>query len=173
VRSTTAALARCGLPLACAAACASLAGCTAAPAPTPSATASASSGAPVAADPFSLRVGDCIDDEFANGEVMQVPLVDCAEPHTAEAYFSERMPDGDYPGLDTVKSTAVETCLAAFEPFAGIDYDDSQHLDFAWYYPTEGSWSTGDREVLCLMMQIDPATGETVPTTGSLRDFGQ
>jgi hypothetical protein len=171
VRSITA-LARCAVPLACAAVCASLAGCTGVP-PTRSATPSASPGVPVAADPFSLRVGDCIDDDLGNGEVMQVPLVDCTEPHTAEAYHSERLPDGDYPGLEAVKATAVETCLAGFERFAGIDYDDSQHLDFAWYYPTEGSWSTGDRDVLCLMMQIDPATGETVPTTGTLRGFAQ
>jgi Septum formation len=169
VRGTTA-LARPAAALAGAAVCASLAGCTAVPAPAPSATPTASPGA---VDPFSLEVGDCIDDDFGKGEVMRVPLVDCAEPHTSEAYSSERLPDGDYPGLEAVKATAVEVCLDSFERFAGIDYDDSQRLDFGWYHPTEGSWSTGDREVLCLMMQIDPETGQTVPTTGTLRGFAQ
>ena len=170
---STPALARCAVPLAGAALCASLVGCTAVAAPAPSPTPTASPGAPVPTDPFSLRVGDCIDDDFGTGEVMKVPVVDCDRPHTAEAYHSERLPDGDYPGADAVESTAVEACLDSFEPFAGIDYDDSQRLDFAWYHPTEGSWATGDREVLCLLMQIDPATGETVPTTGTLRDFAR
>jgi Septum formation len=161
------------LPVAGAAVCLGVAGCTAPLAPGPSATPTASPGAPVAADPFSLRVGDCIDDDVATGEVVEVPVVDCDQEHTAEAYFSEQLPGTEYPGLDEVKKAAVETCLDQFEPFAGIDYDDSQRLDFAWYYPTEGSWSTGDREVLCLIMQIDPETGRTLRTTGSLRDFAQ
>jgi hypothetical protein len=142
-----------------------LAGCVPAPAPTPSGTPSASSG-PV--DPFSVVVGDCIEDELAEGDVMGVPVVDCEQPHLAEAYHAEELPDGDYPGLESVKSTAVDVCLAHFEEFAGISYDASQRLDFAWYYPTEGSWSNGDHEILCLMLQIDPATGNPVQTTGTL-----
>jgi hypothetical protein len=153
--------------------CAAVTGCTAVSAPEPTPSPPASPGAPVATDPFSLRVGDCIGDDLSDGEVLQVPVVDCDEPHTAEAYSSKRLPDGAYPGLEAVKQTAVEMCLDRFEAFAGIDYDDSQRLDFAWYYPTEGSWSTGDREVLCLLMQIDPETGQTVPTTGTLRGFAQ
>ena len=170
---STPAFARCAALFAGSAVCASLAGCSSIPTPQPTPTPTAAPGAAVPTDPFSLEVGDCIDDDFGDGEVMKVPLVDCDEPHTAEAYHSERLPDGAYPGVESVKSTAVETCLDSFESFAGIDYDDSQHLDFAWYYPTEGSWSTGDREVLCLLMQIDPETGQTVPTTGTLRDFAQ
>src|SRR3712207_7285342 len=45
---------------------------------------------------------------FRSGDVLEVPLVDCDEPHTAEAYTSERLPDGPYPGLDAVKETAVD-----------------------------------------------------------------
>jgi hypothetical protein len=156
-------------PAACAALCMSLAACTPTGDPAPSPPPSASA----AADPFSLRVGDCIPEDIAAGEVLQVPIVDCGEEHAAEAYSSKRLPDGDYPGLDAVKTLAVETCLDRFEAFAGIAFDDSQHLDFGWYYPTEGSWSTGDREVLCLIMRIDPATGQTVPTTGTLRDYAR
>ncbi|MFC0681106.1 septum formation family protein [Lysobacter korlensis] len=163
---------RCAVPVAGAAVCLSLAGCTPPVASAPSPTPTESPGAPVPADPFSLRVGDCIDDDLA-GEVLQVPVVDCELEHTAEAYHSERLPDGEYPGLEEVKHTAVDVCLDRFEPFAGIDYDESQHLDFAWYYPTEGSWSTGDREVLCLIMRMDPSTGQTVPTRGTLRGFAQ
>ena len=161
------------LPLAGAAVCISLAGCTPFAGPNSSPTPTASPGAPVAADPFSLRVGDCIDDDLVAGEALEVPVVDCGQEHSAEAYHSERLPDGDYPGLELVKEQAVEICLAEFERFAGIDYDASQRLDVAWYYPTEGSWSTGDREVLCLIMQVDPETGSTVPTRDSLRDFAQ
>ncbi len=171
LRST--ALSRCAVPVAGAAVCISLAGCTPPDASNTSSTPTGSPGAAVGTDPFELRVGDCIDDDVAAGEVLQVPVVDCDSEHTAEAYHSERLPDGDYPGPESVKSTAVETCLGSFEEFAGIDYDDSQRLDFAWYSPTEGSWSRGDREVLCLIMQVDPETGQTVPTRGTLRGFAQ
>ncbi len=153
--------------------CISLAGCTQLTTPPPSPTPTDSPGGPVAADPFSLRVGDCIDDDLAAGEVLEVPVVDCDQEHAAEAYHSERLPEGDYPGLDWVKEKAVEICLERFEPFAGIDYDASRRLDVAWYYPTDGSWSEGDREVLCLIMQVDPETGSTVPTQGTLREFAQ
>jgi hypothetical protein len=153
--------------------CLVLAGCGSLEPAAPSATPTASPGAPRTVDPFSLQVGDCIDDDVDAGEVLQVPVVDCDETHTAEAYHSERLPDGEYPGVEKVRTDAVDVCLDRFEEFAGIDYDLSSRLDFAWYYPTEGSWSTGDREILCLIMQIDPATGETVPTSGTLRGFAE
>ena len=79
----------------------------------------------------------------------------------SEAYSSIQVPDGDYPGEDAILAQAEQDCLAAFNTFAGINYDQST-LSFSYYYPTAGSWDNGDREILCLIYEFD------VKTTGSL-----
>ena len=112
-------------------------------------------------DVFSIKVGDCLNDGGVDGEVSEVPTVDCAEPHDSEAYKSIIMEDGDYPGEDAVLSQADTDCNAAFTDFVGVTYDESV-LTFAYYYPTEASWEQGDREILCLIYD------EAGKTTGSL-----
>lgn len=113
-------------------------------------------------DVFTIKVGDCLNDGGATGEVSEVPKIDCAEPHDSEAYASIMMADGDFPGDTAVDDQAVSDCTSQFNSFVGINYDDST-LDFAYYYPTEASWAQGDREILCLI--VDPA-GQV---TGSLK----
>jgi hypothetical protein len=112
-------------------------------------------------DVFTISVGDCLNDSGLDDQVSEVPVVDCDQPHDSEAYASVTLPDGDFPGNESVQAQAVTQCTSEFAPFIGIDYDQSD-LDFAYYYPTSDSWDQGDREVLCLVM--DPA-GQT---TGSL-----
>ncbi|HOB56030.1 MAG TPA: septum formation family protein [Rhodoglobus sp.] len=111
-------------------------------------------------DAFAIGVGDCLNDGGVEGEVSSVVVIDCAQPHDSEAYSSIQVPDGDYPGEDAILAQAEQDCLAAFNTFAGINYDQST-LSFSYYYPTEGSWGNGDREILCLI--LDPA-GKTVGT---------
>ena len=111
-------------------------------------------------DAFAIGVGDCLNDGGVEGEVSSVVVIDCAQPHDSEAYSSIQVPDGDYPGEDANLAQAEQDCLAAFNTFAGINYDQST-LSFSYYYPTEGSWGNGDREILCLI--LDPA-GKTVGT---------
>jgi hypothetical protein len=105
-------------------------------------------------DVFTIEVGDCLNDGGVDGEVSTVPTIDCAEPHDSEAYASIILPDGDYPGTDPVLEQADAECLAAFPTYVGIAYEEST-LGFAYYYPTEQSWASGDREILCLL--YDPA----------------
>ncbi len=112
-------------------------------------------------DVFTIKVGDCLNDGDAGGEVSTVPTVDCAEPHDSEAYASIIMDDGDFPGTEAVDDQAVSGCTAEFAPFVGLDYESSAY-DFSYYYPTEESWASGDREILCLIVDPD---GQT---TGSL-----
>lgn len=116
------------------------------------------------ADVFTLRVGDCLNTgESEAEEVSSVPVVPCSEPHTDEIFFSFDITEETFPGADEVVRLADEGCLAEFEGFVGMAYADSV-LDYWAMYPTDGSWKSGDREVLCMVW--DPA-GDTV---GSLRD---
>lgn len=111
-------------------------------------------------DVFTVKVGFCLNDGDATGEVSEVNVIDCASPHDSEAYKSVIMADGDFPGETAVDDQAVSECTSAFSGFVGIDYETST-LDFSYYYPTEDSWGSGDREILCLV--VDP-NGKTTGT---------
>lgn len=114
-------------------------------------------------DAFAIAVGDCLNDGGIEGEVSTVVVIDCAQPHDSEAYSSIQVADGDYPGEQAILDQAEKDCLADFNTFAGINYDQST-LSFSYYYPTQGSWENGDREILCLI--LDPAG----KTTGTLEN---
>jgi hypothetical protein len=115
---------------------------------------------------FAIKVGDCINDADVSGEVETVPIVPCTEPHDSEAYASIIMDDGDFPGPDAVDTAAQDGCLGAYEGYVGTAYDSSK-FEISYYYPTEATWATGDREILCTL--YDPA-GQS---TGSAKGSGQ
>ncbi|MBH0055109.1 MULTISPECIES: septum formation family protein [unclassified Salinibacterium] len=111
-------------------------------------------GAGTTQDIFSLVIGDCEVGNQDGGEVSSTKTIDCAEPHDAEVYAASYMADGDFPGDSAIEDQATADCYAEFGTFIGAEYEDSVY-DFSWYYPTEGSWSEGDREILCLV--YDPS----------------
>ncbi|MGV8852075.1 MAG: septum formation family protein [Rhodoglobus sp.] len=113
-------------------------------------------------DVFSLEVGDCEAAAPAEGEVSDTKTIDCSEPHQGEIYASSIVADGDFPGETAIGEQAEADCYTEFESFVGINWDDSIY-NFSWYYPTEASWSDGDREILCIAYHDG---GE--PITGSL-----
>lgn len=112
-------------------------------------------------DVFTLQVGDCLNDAEATEQVETVPTTPCAEPHDSEVYASIIMPDEAYPGEEAIFALADEDCLTEFETFVGGEWSTSPY-DFSYYFPTEGSWAEGDREILCVA--YDPEG----PVTGSL-----
>ncbi|PJJ72796.1 putative regulator of septum formation [Diaminobutyricimonas aerilata] len=121
------------------------------------------------ADVFAIMVGDCLNDgEQTDTEVMTLPIVPCDEEHDSEAFHSEDLPDGEYPGQEAVAASAEEICAAQFPAFAGIAFEEST-LNFGYYSPTQESWEQrDDREILCTIYALDPETGEPVRTTGTL-----
>ena len=111
---------------------------------------------------FSLTLGDCVA-ETALGEVAEIKVVPCSEPHGGEVYYEHTMPEGDYPGDAVIQDVAQDECLRSFETFVDIDWDDST-LDISWFYPNETSWTRmRDRLIQCIV--TDPAG----PVTGSLQ----
>lgn len=138
--------------------CSALGGGGGAPTPTPT-------GVPEV-DVVDLAVGDCLDTHGRPGVTAAVPVVDCSVEHDSEAYASIALDDGEFPGDDSVKSSAQAGCTEAFTAFAGIDYESST-LDYAYYFPTRGSWATGDRRILCLI--LDPEQRVTGTLEGATR----
>jgi len=113
-----------------------------------------------------LAVGDCIASEDQRPTTPTVPVVDCSLEHDNEAYASITVPGDQFPGPDAITAQAQTACSEAFAEFAGIAYDASA-LDYAYYFPTEGSWAAGDRRILCLI--VDPG----VRVTGTLEGAGR
>ena len=114
------------------------------------------------ADVLLLQAGDCLNVKPGSGTVTSVGVVPCDHGHLSEIYATFDHPDADaYPGSDELTADAGAACLAEFEGFAGIDYDESQ-LEVWPLSPSEEGWAEGDRTSYCLI--TNPGQG----TTGSL-----
>lgn len=115
------------------------------------------------ADVFSLTIGDCFNDQNAD-EVETVKAIPCADAHDYEAYFAfDVSEDGAFPGDEALAQIAGERCVTEFATFVGKSYEEST-LDFNYLSPSEGSWDSGDREILCLVMGPDQTTGSLAGT---------
>lgn len=117
-------------------------------------------------DVFTLQVGDCLNDATAAETVETIPTVPCDEPHDSEIYASYIIEGDVFPGTDAVIAEADAACLEAFPGFVGLPYSDSIYY-YSYYFPTEGSWANGDREVLCTIYD------EAGQVTGSLENIGR
>ena len=117
---------------------------------------------------FSLEVGQCFNDPDETGEISDVAIVDCAEPHNNEVFHLFDIAGDDFPGNAAVVDIAREGCVEAFDAFVGTPYLDSEFEVFP-IYPTEDSWNRGDdREVVCAL--FDLTTNES---TGTARNSGR
>ncbi|MGF1599572.1 MAG: septum formation family protein [Acidimicrobiales bacterium] len=110
-----------------------------------------------------LRVGDCFNG--SEGEaVTTVDVVPCGDEHEFELYHRFDLPDGDYPGSEALEDRWLQGCLAEFEAFVGVSFDESM-LDISGIIPTERTWTElDDREVLCSVTPLDDS-----PLVGSVR----
>lgn len=136
-----------------------LAGCAA---PVPDASRGPDSTGAIDGDVFQLGVGDCLDDRDVADEVTTVPVVPCSGPHDSEVFARTEAADGPFPGMEALETQLAEFCQGAvFEEFVGIPYAESRYVT-GGYFPTAGSWASGDRELLCTVYDDD------APTTGSL-----
>ncbi len=116
-----------------------------------------------AGEVLSLEVGTCFDDPPSYEEVTDVPQVECVEPHDNEVIGLRQLSGSGYPGDDAVAELADNMCVSVFEEYVGTSYIDSAY-EFGWLVPTSGSWSAGDREVICFA--YDPTFAKI---TGSIR----
>ena len=114
---------------------------------------------------LGLEVGACLNDvEQPIGQDMtNVPLVACDEPHESEVFAEILLEEGPFPGIDAITEEASRGCLEEFSRFVGVNYQDST-LSFHYYYPTETSWSIGDRSIFCVGFEPGALT------TGTLAD---
>lgn len=117
---------------------------------------------------MEVGVGDCFDEAemktaLGSGEVSEIPLIDCAEPHDAEVFYVEDLPEGDYPGDSSVQASMEEICTgSAFEEFIGVDYMESA-IYVGGLSPTVDTWDNiDDREILCYVTSDSGAITESL-----------
>jgi hypothetical protein len=111
-----------------------------------------------------LAAGSCFDDPPSYEEVTDVPQIDCVGPHDNEVLGLRELSGSGFPGDEAVAELADDMCLSVFEEYVGTSYPESQYV-FGWLVPTSGSWSRGDREVICFA--YDPSFAKI---TGSIKD---
>jgi hypothetical protein len=112
------------------------------------------SGRVIAAGPwsvFDLRVGDCIGDaSVLSGDVSEVPLVPCDEPHTMAVVAVVDHPDTAFPGVAEVAAFADRSCSEELESVLGAAFASAT---FSYLLPTEAGWVAGDRSVVCVLVR--------------------
>ena len=103
---------------------------------------------------FTLPVGACFDDS-AEEQVSSVPEVDCSEPHDNEVFAVFDYTDSDtFPGSSAMNEAAQNLCIAQFENYVGLSYEESSFGVFP-ITPTQESWDGGDREIICALYNPD------------------
>ena len=78
--------------------------------------------------------------------------------------YIEELPDGDYPANATTLGETL--CPDNFEAYVGTPYLESS-LFVTQLYPTQTTWDSGDRQIVCLIVEENGGQ-----LTGSAKDSG-
>lgn len=140
-----------------------LVGCSRLPAPEAKRNEAGAIEKEAQADAFSVKLGDCLNDP-GDGNITSVRVVPCSEPHELEVFHEFNLEGKRYPVSDeALEEQILATCDPVFEAFVGRPYEDSD-LDYTTMEPSKGSWSEGDRSVVCMI-----GTADYSKVTGSLK----
>ena len=120
-----------------------------------------------------LYLGMCITDPYVGAEtnddgsytVGNYEEIDCNQTHYGEIYAI------GYSSLTAFDSAALineieDYCYTTFEPYVGIDYMESE-LYYDYWYPSQETWDSGDRVLVCLVTTLDGVVNE--PLAGANR----
>lgn len=119
---------------------------------------------------LELRSGDCLTPApELTGEVAELPVVPCDEPHTQEVFGVVPHPEDSYPGAAAVAAWADGACLTELEDTLDLTLDDGVFVSYL--LPTFDGWNTDDdREVICVLVfpGQDGVTGSFVAGTADI-----
>lgn len=113
---------------------------------------------------FSMKVGQCV--QLPTGDnITDLETTDCSALHDAEVFHLTQVTEDERPSDSELEDMGGDACLAAFEGYVGIPYEESE-LDYTILYPSPGSWEQGDREIICFIISGD---GTDVQLSGSMK----
>jgi len=111
-----------------------------------------------------MKVGQCV--QLPTGDnITDLETTDCSALHDAEVFHLTQVTEDERPSDSELEDMGGDACLAAFEGYVGIPYEESE-LDYTILYPSPGSWEEGDREIICFIISGD---GTDTQLSGSMR----
>ncbi len=127
------------------------------------------SGCGLLGQSVSAEIGECMDyaaleeqmNGAAEGEITELPTLECSTAHNAEVVHTFEVPEGDWPGMSAIDDAISANCLPAFESYVGEPFAEAENFDMFLLTPTEQSWGQGDREVICIAYTLDGSTTTT------------
>lgn len=90
-----------------------------------------------------------------------VTVVDCAEPHAAEAVTSFTFTGDAWPGDASAAETVLAYCASQLAPAGPLAAAAEGRSWVAWV-PSEGTWRHGDRTGLCIVTAESPWSGSAL-----------
>lgn len=110
-----------------------------------------------------LIVGSCFDstvrpDGTGGGDVVDIDLLSCTQPHPKEAIEILAIPGGrldPYPGREQISDQASPSCRDAFEVVTGRELFAGDELTMSFILPSPESWRAGDRRLVCEIRRAD------------------
>ncbi len=119
---------------------------------------------------YDLAVGTCFvlppeETRDSLGLDDKVQSVDCTSRYNGQVFYTGTSPSaGGYPGDAALDSQTLDTCLASFQTFVGIDAQSSAVGDFLYWFASEAGWGAGDYRIACAVVVDEGRTGSTQNT---------
>lgn len=110
---------------------------------------------------LELHVGDCAQNP-GTGRLIEVTVVPCDQPHTAQVVARPSFPDsGDYPGDSAAASESQTLCVTAVK--ATVDSSKvTETMNVVAAHPTAAAWNDGTHAATCLVTDATPFTGSVL-----------
>ncbi|MFD6324806.1 DUF4190 domain-containing protein [Streptomyces sp. NPDC058442] len=113
-----------------------------------------------------LEKGDCFDSpDGLVGWAIEADQVPCSQEHDGEVFALVTLPEGAFPGDDSLVDTADDRCYALRDTYAMDAWALPSDVDVYYLTPSREGWDHGDRTITCVFGNRD--TDATL--TGSLR----
>jgi len=116
---------------------------------------------------YDLAVGTCFvlppeETRDTLGIDDKVQPTDCAGQYNGQVFYTGTSPStGGFPGDAALDTETLDTCLASFKTFVGIDATNSAVGNFLYWFPSEAGWGAGDYRTACAVVVDEGRTGST------------
>jgi hypothetical protein len=113
---------------------------------------------------FELKPADCLDPPpDLTGEIDNIQVVPCSQPHTQEVFATVASTSAAYPGAEALATEGSGACMGAMQaPGLGLSPDDGYFVSYL--LPSFDGWNKdNDRTIVCVF--VFPQQGEV---TGSV-----
>ena len=118
----------------------------------------------------AMQAGDCFR-RYNVAESAPYPdhfsVVPCSGGHYGEVFFVDDhwAVVGGYPGTNALNNQSESGCSKAFPSYVGASADKS-NLSYEYFHPSAGTWSSGDRRLLCFVHAPNGFLNGSVQGTG-------